>query len=40
MIYVIKAVGTEYVKIGVSAGNGFSRLAGMQTGCPFDLVPS
>jgi hypothetical protein len=38
MIYAIKAVGTEYVKIGVSLGGGPARIAAMQTGCPFELV--
>ena len=37
MIYVIKAVDTEFVKIGIS--NGWrGRLKSMQTGCPFELV--
>jgi Meiotically up-regulated gene 113 len=40
MIYAIKAVGTEYVKIGVSRGQGprMTRIGNMQVGCPFELV--
>ena len=40
MIYVVKAVGTEYVKIGVSRGIGprMNRLLALQGGCPFELV--
>ena len=39
MIYAIHAVGTEYVKIGVTAARKkLGRLSGLQTGCPFELV--
>src|SRR3990172_105680 len=39
MIYAIHAVGTEYVKIGVTAGTKKAgRLSSLQTGCPFELV--
>ena len=38
VIYAIRAVGSEYVKIGISTKSGMGRIADMQTGCPFELV--
>ena len=40
MIYAIRAVGTPFVKLGVSVGIGhkMQRIATLQTGCPFELV--
>lgn len=37
MIYLVKAVGTQYVKIGV-ASNPIARIRGLQTGMPTDLT--
>jgi hypothetical protein len=38
MIYAIRAVGTEYVKIGYTTGNTLGRrLEGLQTACPYPL---
>ena len=40
MIYVLRAAGSEFVKIGVSKGIGpkMVRISELQTGCPFELV--
>ena len=38
MIYFVRAVGTDFVKIGFTAGVR-GRVAAMATGCPHDLVP-
>src|SRR3990167_4713784 len=37
MIYAIEAVGSRFVKFGLSRGPG-GRLETLQTGCPFELV--
>ena len=38
MIYAIRAVGTEYVKIGISnTSSGADRITALQISCPFEL---
>lgn len=38
MIYFLRAVGTEFVKIGHCGSDILKRRSAIQTGCPFDLV--
>lgn len=38
MIYFAKAIGTEFVKIGFTAGDPAKRVADLQTACPHELV--
>lgn len=37
MLYAIRAIGTEFIKFGVTSGSCEKRLRFLQCGCPFEL---